>query len=133
MPGGRPSIYSNELCDTICNRIALGESLRSICRDAGMPDLSTVIKWRREKPEFFAQYEKAQEDRADTLSDDICDIADSATPEYASVAKLQVDARKWVASKLKPKKYGEAMLNKIADSEGNALKFEPVIISRSDK
>jgi len=105
MPAGRPSKYTKALADKICARIAQGESLRKICEDKAMPNIASVINWRREKPEFFAHYTKAQEDRADHYADEIVEIADTA--EDAAKARLQVDARKWVASKLKSKAYGE--------------------------
>lgn len=117
MPGGRPSDYSTETTAIICARLADGESLRSICRDAEMPDLVTVYRWIGKYPEFSQQYARAREDQADTLAEQIIDIADNVendTNEDGSVnqdniqrARLRVDARKWVASKLKPKKYGD--------------------------
>jgi len=53
------------------------------------------------------QYARAKEKAADKLADEIVEIADNATPQDAHVARLKVDARKWVAAKLLPKKYGD--------------------------
>ena len=53
------------------------------------------------------QYARAKEKAADKLADEIVEIADNATPQDAHVARLRVDARKWVAAKLLPKKYGD--------------------------
>lgn len=120
---GRPSIYSPELAATICARIAEGESLRAICRDDAMPALSTVFLWLSNDRAFMEQYAISREEQAETLADQIVSISDedSATTKsfgedevqvvFDSVAvarnRLRVDARKWVASKLKPKKYGD--------------------------
>lgn len=106
MPIGRPSIYSQELADRICERLASGESLRSICRDDGMPSWPTISKWLNEKPDFVTQYARAREDQAEAHADRIIEIADddSIDPNHK---RIMVDARKWVASKLKPKRYGD--------------------------
>lgn len=106
-PLGRPSIYSLELEEKICTRIAKGESLRAICRDDGMPDACTVHSWIARIEAFAKHYALAREDQADCYADEITEIADAATPLDVNVARLRVDARKWVASKLKPKKYAD--------------------------
>ncbi len=113
---GRPSSRTPELAGLICKRLAGGESLRSICREEGMPDIVTVWKWR-DNEEFDKQYARAREEQAETLADEIISIADASMPidtngkiDSAAVnqARLKIDARKWVASKLKPKTYGDA-------------------------
>lgn len=104
---GRPTKYTQQLADEICERIMNGESLRSIVSDAGMPNRSSVHKWLAENKAFSDQYAKAKDNQADTLADELLFIADTA--EDVQKARLQVDTRKWVASKLKPKKYGDKM------------------------
>jgi hypothetical protein len=106
MPRGRPSIYSQELADRICERLASGESLRSICRDDDMPSWPAISKWLSEKPDFAAQYARAREDQAEAHADRIIEIADDESID-AHHKRIMVDARKWVASKLKPKRYGD--------------------------
>jgi hypothetical protein len=103
--GGRPSIYTQELVDIILQRIADGESLRSVCRDKKMPHVSTVIKWRSENQEFLAQYEEARISQAQHLFDQLIDIAD--TGEDVARDRLRVDTRKWYLSKVLPKVYGD--------------------------
>jgi terminase small subunit-like protein len=104
-PGGRPSIFNKELGDTICRRIMNGESLRGICEAKGMPDRTTVHDWLSRDREFANQYAYARENQADTLADDLLYIADTAKDPH--IARLRIDTRKWIASKLKPKKYGD--------------------------
>lgn len=71
-----------------------------------MPAESTVRLWATEDREgFAAHYARAREGQADHYADEIIRIADEA--EDAQIGRLRVDARKWVASKLAPKKYGE--------------------------
>lgn len=122
MPAGRPSIYTPELIDAICERVADGESMRKICRDEHMPAMTTIFRWLRENPEFREQYEAATDMRADSFAEDMLDIADippqineKGGVDSGDVAhmRLRIDTRKWIASKLKPKKYGDKIEQEI--------------------
>lgn len=103
---GRPSDYTQELADAICAQLAEGISLRTVCKAEEMPDASTVFRWLRSKPEFCEQYTRAKEESAEAFSEDMLEIADDKTGDPTR-DRLRVDTRKWLASKLKPKKYGE--------------------------
>ncbi|MBU6182674.1 MAG: hypothetical protein KGR46_07675 [Verrucomicrobia bacterium] len=101
---GRPSIWSQELADQICERISNGETLRAVCRDIKIAP-STVIEWTWKNKEFFEQYTRARQKQADAYADMILDEAfNSIDPQ---IGRLRVDALKWVASKLAPKRYGD--------------------------
>ena len=118
---GRPTDYSLELAAAICERIADGQSLKSICLSEEMPCKSTVYLWLARDNVFLDMYTRAREDQADTLADEIIDIADDGARDYIKQedgrevvdydhitrSRLRVDARKWVAAKLKPRKYGD--------------------------
>lgn len=110
---GRPSDYSQEIADLICEKLCEGESLRAICLPNDMPSRAAVFRWLGQHEEFRDQYACAKEEQAEALADDIISIADGKgddlllTSEVNQRDKLRVDARKWVASKLKPKKYGD--------------------------
>ena len=97
---GRPSIYSQDVADEIAERITAGESLRKICDDDHMPSTSTFTRWLRDNEAFRAQYVYAREANAQIQASEIVEIADRASPDMAQVAKLQIDARKWVAARL---------------------------------
>jgi hypothetical protein len=141
-PVGAPTTYNEHMANVICIRIAEGESLREIVKDEGMPDRSTVYDWLLRHPEFADHYARARDEQADTLADEIIAIADEQ-PEIIAVVdkktgaliehkldgaflqwqKNRIDARKWTAMKLKPKKYGD----KIAvggDPDGVPIKTE---------
>lgn len=120
---GRPSSYNKDTAAEICARLVNGESLRSVCRDPRMPDVKTVYLWLQQNEEFLHQYTQAKEDQADTLQEDILDIADTLPDQvvdkegiarvdaaYVNWMRLRVDSRKWIASKLKPKKYGDRQI-----------------------
>lgn len=108
----------------IATELAHGRSLRSICQDEGMPDRLTVNRWLLDgkHDEFRNQYEIARLVQADTYFDDIIEIADGTeaeatqsddeeaqTAESINRARLRVDARKWVVSRLSPKRYGDKL------------------------
>lgn len=118
----RPTVFDQVMFDDICERLADGESLRSICRDENMPRKSAVFRWLKAFPDAADQYTRAREAQADALADEIVDIADNGAADFSEDgafnseavqrARLRVDARKWVASKLKPKVYGDSMTHK---------------------
>jgi hypothetical protein len=122
--GGRPSGYSQELADRICAELADGKSLRTVCKAEGMPSTQTVFRWLRTHEGFCDQYARAKDEAADALVDEMLDIADEATNDWMEVhdkdnpgyrlngehinrSRLRVDTRKWIAAKLKPKRYGD--------------------------
>ena len=120
---GRPTKYTEELAATILTRIAEGESLRSITKEEGMPNHSSVYLWLLQKPDFSDKYARARDEQAETLADEILSIADEPPAEviddkgisrtdngWVTWQKNRVDARKWVAAKLKPKKYGDRQI-----------------------
>ena len=106
MPGGRPCEYTEETAEKLCEKLAQGISLRTACKADDMPDCSTVFSWMRKFPEFHKRYEEAKQESSDAMSEDIMEIADDETKDVQR-ARLQVDTRKWLMAKMKPKKYGE--------------------------
>jgi hypothetical protein len=114
---GRPSSYSDELAARICAELACGKSLRTVCKPEGMPGLETIFRWLREKPEFRDQYAHAKNESADALVEEMLDIADDASGDHddegrfvsenVQRSKLRIDTRKWIAAKMKPKKFGD--------------------------
>lgn len=118
---GRPTDYTKDMADNICEKIANGRSLRSICAEDGMPPMKTIYRWLEANEEFRHQYARAREKQADYFAEEIIEIADSAEAESAAVskAKLQIDARKWAASKIAPKKYGDKTELDVKSSDGS--------------
>lgn len=109
-PVGRPKIYTPELANEICERIALGESLKAICSETGMPAQSTIFAWLKEIGEFSEMYARAREMQAHCMVDEIIEIADNVIEEKDAIqkAKLRIDTRKWVAAKYHRKYYGDS-------------------------
>lgn len=111
--GGRPRKYSKKLAGEICELIASGLSLRKALDKLGKPISENRI---REilciDKEFSTNYALACRRRAEVYAEQILDIADESSdgtgPEQAK-ARLRVDARKWVVSKMLPKQYGDRL------------------------
>ena len=98
--------YTSELADEICEEIAKGGALYLMCQEKeNWPDESTIYRWIDANDDFREKYARARERQADRRNEEIIVIADTATD--ANLARLQIDARKWQASKLAPKKYGD--------------------------
>jgi hypothetical protein len=128
MAVGRPSEFTQEAADLICEEIAKGRSLRVICADDGaefdrLPHERTVYRWleAEENDAFRQQYARAREAQADGKFEQTWDIAQTATTESVQVARLQIDVLKWQSGKLAPKKYGEAVQMKHTDGDGGPL------------
>jgi hypothetical protein len=105
---GRPSKYSPALAAKICAQLAQGKSLRTVCKPASMPSCVTVFAWMPKYPDFLKQYEEAVSQRTDAHIEEMLDIADNGK-EDAQRSRLRIDTRKWIASKLKPRKYGDKL------------------------
>lgn len=104
-PPGRKTIFTPVLAERICALLASGLSLRKVCEASDMPDVSTVRDWLIKDAEFAAQYARAREAQAEHYAEEIIEIAD--TEADAAKARNRIDARKWTAVKLLPKKYGD--------------------------
>jgi len=107
---GRPSLYSDELVDRICEWISEGKSLRSFCRIEGNPGFQTVLDWLNDddKLYFRSKYARAREIQAEVMADELLEIADDTKPDQLKLAhdKMKIETRQWIAAKLLPKKYG---------------------------
>jgi len=116
--------WTPELEQAILYRIAHGESVRRICIDPEMPASSSIYEHLIESKAFAEQYARAREAQMEAMADEILDIADDGSNDYMTITKgdesynvedkevtnrsrIRVDARKWLMSKLNPKKYGD--------------------------
>ncbi len=137
---GRPSIFSPEIANRICERIASGETLRQVCSDPSMPAKTTVLRWlaQAQRADFRDQYARARELMGDSLAEEVIAIADDDAGDAMSDGKggqtidwqnvqrsrLRVDARKWFASKVAPRKYGERVVQELSGPDGAPIVTE---------
>jgi hypothetical protein len=106
---GRPTVFSEELANAICERLMDGESLREICEASAMPHRSTVIRWMEARPIFATRVAHSRDMQADLMDDLVLEVARNSTPETASSDRVKIAAYQWRASKLAPKKYGNRL------------------------
>lgn len=152
-PANKPKprrVFDQKVADMICIGLSEGMSLRQILKadtTGVLPAQSTVYDWLLRHPAFAEQYARAREEQADTNADEILEIADEMPPEFTDDKgrtyldqtfiqwqKNRIDARKWTAMKLKPKKYGDKLglhgvegAAPITTQDATASKFEEII------
>lgn len=117
---GRPTKFTQNIFDSICEEISTtSKSLKVICKTFYISTV-TFYKWMKGNEALINIYARAREAQAEILADEIIEIADNSEKdtiqtdtgelpnnEWIARSRLRVDARKWAASKLAPKKYGE--------------------------
>lgn len=136
MPVGRPAaIFDQELADMICTMTSASNNslitiLKEISKERDTVAITTVYKWLRENEEFAKDYARSKDDQADYLVEELLEIADDSSldiaftedgkpfidREHINRSRLRVDTRKWIVSKLKPKKYGDKVTQELTGS-----------------
>jgi hypothetical protein len=123
MAGGRPSTYTEEMGNLICDKLTEGMSVRKLCKMDGFPNPSTIYVWIDRFPEFAERYARARETATEDMLEDILEIADDPTIDTQE-KRVRIDTRKWAMGKLKPKKYGEKTTHEVGNKEGETLKVD---------
>lgn len=137
---GRPTIFTEELANLICERLSEGESLRTICIDEWMPDKATVFRWLAKRDDFATIYARAREVQAEVLADELVEIADDGTNDWMERknadgdiigwqengealrrSQLRVSTRQWIAERMLPKKYGTKVHNELTGKDGGPI------------
>lgn len=130
----RPTIYSEELEDRMLEEIASGRSVISLCREEDWtPNADTWYRWMYKIDGLSDRYTRAKAISSEYHADQILAIADEADNQSFQVARLQIDARKWVASKLVPNKYGEkSQIDHTSSDESMKAPTVIKLVSKSD-
>jgi hypothetical protein len=119
-PTGRPSSYTFEVSEEICEQMAGGKGLRAICAQEGMPSRPTVLRWLQDNSGFRDRYAQAREALMDWYSEEILKIAFDDSGDLiidgdrvisghhvVARARLKIDTVRWIMAKLHPGKYGD--------------------------
>lgn len=137
---GRPPIYGQEHKNRICDEIAAGRTLPSILRDEGMPDMRWVFTQIKGDESFYQSYTRAREARTELWAEGLIEIADDGRNDtyvdedgiqrvdhdHVARSRLRVDTRKWLASKLLPKTYGDKVTTEVTGSDGGPVQVAVV-------
>lgn len=137
--GGRPTLYTTELAAEICDAVACSQKgLKRLCEEnPHWPDKSTIIRWRFQNTEFYDQYARAKDFQVECAGDELLEIADDGSNDYmlnkdgnevidhehVRRSILRVDTRKWLLSKLLPKKYGDRVQTEISGKNGAPIEY----------
>jgi hypothetical protein len=135
----RKSKYSDnkqEICAKVLEGMRGGKSTFKSCEAAGV-NHSTFIRWADEDAELADSYARAREDLLERMAQEVLDLSDKEVPETGDGRKdwqaiqkhkLQVDTRKWLLSKLAPRKYGEKL--EVSGDPANPLvtRIERVVV-----
>lgn len=109
---GRPSLKTPELLEEFCRRVAQGRSVASVCKDDDMPEDRSIWRWLSQDEAFSRDYARAIQSRAMHHADGILDLEERLLRGEIppDVARVALDARKWTASRLLPKVYGDKQI-----------------------
>ena len=108
---GRPSAYSPEIADRLCDRIAMREPLSKITRDADMPCETTIYKWRQQFPEFAEKVARAREHRGEMRVDENDVVAQKVLDGEIdpNVGRVYILNNQWAAAREASKSYGDRL------------------------
>lgn len=137
-PNGRPSLYTEELADRICDLLATDTAcLDEICdKHADLPCSDTIYTWRHKHKSFSEKYLQAMHSRGNLYAEETLKIArekktffdsegnEKIDPGYVAWQKMNVGLRQWHASKLAPKTYGDKQVIEQTTTENEQLKAE---------
>lgn len=127
-PTGRPSTYTAEIGQLICNEIReKGCGLRkALENNPSLPAYGTVVQWQEQIPLFAEALARARDERLDAMSDDIIDISDDDSLDPAD-KRIRVDTRKWLLAKLRHRTYGDKL---DVTTDGQAMQSNSVNIDQ---
>lgn len=112
--GGRPTLCTVKITEEICKRLANGESLISICKDSHIPEKSSVLYWIVEGRKiegtddlFSDHYMRAREAQGFSHADEALELRNEIKREQVdpNAARVILDALKWGAERMAPKKH----------------------------
>lgn len=147
---GRPSMYTPELAQEICEKLSMHTGgLQGLC-DAHdhFPDPVTIRRWALNRNDFCLMYARARAHQSEFMLEQVIDISDDderftrvtkdgervADPGRVAQARLQIDTRKWLATKLVPRKYGLRYIDeKVAEAEELKAELEELRAQLAEK
>lgn len=123
--GGRPSVYSEEIANEICDNLSNSSiGIKTLCEmNDHWPACATLFRWIQSNDVFREMYRRAKESQVELLVSEMLEIADDGTNDLMTIvkgnaeyemenkevtnrSKLRVDTRKWIAERLLPRVYG---------------------------
>lgn len=134
MPAGRPSSYTPEIAAKILDELPFADGgLEEVCEAEDLPSARTVYRWLATNEEFCQQYTRARELGGEVQAQRC--LRDALNAKDAQLGRLAWDARRWAASKLAAKKYGDKIIQEHSGPDGSPInmKIEDVRESLIDR
>jgi len=129
---GRPTTYTPELHAAICESVGNGASLTTTLKANGVA-MSSFFQWLRAQPSLAEDYARAEDARGQVIAEELLEIADQAVDgESAQAVRVRVDARKWAASHLAPKRWGDRVGVEHSGKDGEPLKVVVEVIGGAE-
>lgn len=142
---GRPTDYTLELAKEICDAVASSNvGIKKLCKERKhWPSHDTIYRWISCHKEFSDLYARAKRLQIEVIVDEILDIADDTSNdnfinedckliinhEHIHRSRLRIDTRKWLASKLVPKVYGDKIQSDLLINNTEELqKFSEIVL-----
>lgn len=125
--GAHGTAYTPEIGNAVCSRIGRGATLTDSLKAEGVA-MSTWFDWLATQPTLAEMYARGRESRGELLAEEIIGIADCANERNANAVRVMVDARKWCAARLAPKRWGDRVGVEHSGKDGGPLKVEVEVI-----
>lgn len=132
---GRPTKKTVAVCDEICRRIAEGETIRAIARDAHMPGFVTIYEWIKDDDALAERIARARDVGFDAIAQEAMEIADTPVegeerevgPEGEKIKyrdmlrhrSLRVETRLKLLAKWCPQRYGDTTKLEHSNPDGS--------------
>jgi Bacteriophage Sf6, terminase small subunit-like len=124
---GRPTLYSEQWAKKFCALVAQGKSVAEVCRRRDQPSEQSVYLWRSMHAGFAEALACAREAQAHKLAKETLELSDKIEDDNSvkvQRARLQVDTRKWLASKIAPRHYGDHVEHNVK----GGINFQPMVL-----
>jgi hypothetical protein len=124
---GRPPMpFEQEIADEICERLVGGETLLDICDSPHLPSTHTIYKWLAQHQSFADAYARARDLAGHTFSDKAMRAVENELDPGR--ARLQFDAYRWLAGKLRPREYSDKHAVELTGANGGPIQTEVATI-----
>lgn len=108
---GRPSEYTPEMADLICQRVReCGTLLEAVEKHRELPASPTIYRWLSQNEDFRAKYTRVREDVMEMWADEIVAVANDSTLE-PNDRRIKIDTKKWLMSKIAYRRYGDKLIH----------------------
>lgn len=130
---GRPSTFTQEIADRVCEELRSGRTLRSVCEEDWAPSRDGLLGWADRMPAFADQYARAKTAGYEALGELTIDEASMyIKAEDVPAARMKLDARRWFLGKMAPKRYGDKVTQEVVGAGGGPVEIKPVALSPAE-